>query len=123
MAGTVVVACKLPHGIKIPASKKNPEITLAGAYTHQSFREDKGLIAPGAFGLTTVDADAWNAASEVYADWKPIKSGLIFAQKNAASVKAEAKEKTDEKTGLEQVEQPSGKDGVKVVDPTTGKAK
>lgn len=123
MADKVVVACKLPHGVVIPATDKTPEVTLAGAYTHRSFQMDRGIIAPIAYGTTEVDADVWEGVKKHYADWKPIKAGVIFAQAKAADLKAEAKEKAGLSTGIEQAPQPEGKDGVRAVDPATGKAK
>lgn len=104
MADKVIVGCKLPHGIALPALKQMPEEftppTLNGAYTHPSFDERVGSLQSIAFGKTEVDADYWAAFTEQYKDWPPLKKGLIFAAQKAADVKAQAKDAEAIPTGL-----------------------
>jgi len=87
----VSVACKLPHGLVLSIEGK-PSVTLAGA-NHPD--------AVAGFGITRVDKDFFEAWSGIHKDFIPLTKGLIFAQERSDSLRAEANEKTSEKTGFE----------------------
>ena len=98
----VTVACKLPHGLKITVGERS--IALRGAN------------APDAvvgFGLTTVPEDFWSEWSKLYRNYEPLKKGLIFAHAKADDTRAEAGEKKDLKTGLEQLDPKNIVSGIK----------
>lgn len=88
----VTVACKLPNGVimDIPGAKE--PVVLNGA-NHPD--------AIAGHGLTEVDADFWEAWSKLYADFQPLKKEMIFAQGSERSATSKAKERKDEKSGLE----------------------
>ena len=105
MSETITVCCKLPAGIHLPAVAKMPEDfvppVLRGAYTHPSFNKYTGARDSIAFGKTEVDADYWKAFTEQYANWAPLKRGMIFSAEKPADVKAKAREAEGKKTGFE----------------------
>lgn len=72
---TVVVGCKLPHGLVIKGML-GQSILLNGMNTS---------VVLGGHGITHVDADEWAVWSAIHADFAPIKSGAIFTH-NTASV-------------------------------------
>ncbi|MCG2596566.1 hypothetical protein [Achromobacter insuavis] len=88
---TVTVACKLPNGLilDIPGA---PSITLRGANHPEAI---------AGHGLTEVPADFWDAWTKLYPDFQPLKQELIFAQGSERGAVAKAKERKNEKTGLE----------------------
>ncbi|HKJ95379.1 MAG TPA: hypothetical protein VKA32_07100 [Gammaproteobacteria bacterium] len=89
--GTVTVGCKLPNGLHIDYQGKR--VTLNGSHSNSII---------GGHGLTQgVDRDWFNAWLKDYAEFAPVKKGLIFAHEDRPSVEAEAREKEGEKTGLE----------------------
>ena len=91
MAGSVVVGCRLPHGLLLQVDAI--EIELKGA--------NRSEIIGGDCGYTTVDADVWAKWVELYKDFAPLKNGALFAVKDEAGAKAKAKEVAKEKTGFE----------------------
>lgn len=88
----VTVACKLPNGVimDIPGAKE--PVVLNGANHPEAI---------AGHGLTEVDADFWEAWSKLYADFQPLKKEMIFAQGSERSATSKAKERKDEKSGLE----------------------
>lgn len=123
MTEMVTVGCRLPAGVNLPALKKGGDIvSLNGSYRHRSFNEATGLIAPWAYGVTQVDADYWEAFKAQYADWQPLKSGVIFEAKTAKAAESEARERQDEKTGFERIDPDAlAKDKLQQIDPATKK--
>lgn len=106
----VTVACKLPHGLQCTVG--NQTIVLRGAN------------APDAvvgFGLTHVPEDFWNEWSTQHRNYEPLKKGLIFAHAKTRNVRAEAEEKKDLKTGLEQLNPNGIVAGIKPDDQMKGK--
>ncbi|HEV2540200.1 MAG TPA: hypothetical protein VGU03_10885 [Frateuria sp.] len=87
---TITVGCKLPHGLIIRTGGKS--ITLAGANSSRIV---------GGYGLTQVDKEFFDAWSTEYAQFGPLKHGLIFAQDKANAAESRAKEQAEIKTGLE----------------------
>lgn len=91
MADTVIVGCKLPHGLETQMGGQT--VVLAG---------NNSTEIVGGYGLTRdVDKAAFEKWLIDFAEFPPVKKGLIFAQTSERSVRAEANEKADEKTGLE----------------------
>lgn len=90
----VTVGCKLPNGIIIQHGGKRATIKGANA-----------ALLIGGHGITEgVDKELFDAWMKAYADYAPVKAGLIFAHDNAKSTAAEAKEKADNKSGFEQID-------------------
>lgn len=86
----ITVGCKLPHGLIIKTGNKS--VTLAGANSSRIV---------GGYGLTQVDKDFFDAWSKEFAQFGPLKNGLIFAQAKIESAEAQAKEQSVITTGLE----------------------
>lgn len=111
-AKTVIVGCKLPHGLildhPLDPTKK---VELAGL--------NGSRIIGATHGVTEVDGEFWEAWKTVHADFPALKSGAIFEAKSQADVAAKAKELEGEKTGFEAMAQ-DGTDerasGVKAAD-------
>lgn len=107
MAGTVVVACKIPNGLFLDVLGHD-RIKVHGPAKFLT-QESRHPIIHGV-GLTTVDADLWAVWSKAHASYGPVKAGLIFAHEKSPSVEAQAREMLAEKSGLEPLEKPA-KDG------------
>lgn len=102
---TVIVGCKLPHGLIIKVGDKSVEL---------SGRNESRILSNENFGITEVDADFWKAWLNLNKETKAVKIGAIFANETEKSTKAEAKEKAKLKTGTEQIKA-EAKDGVEKV--------
>jgi len=94
MAKTVIVGCKLPHGITLerptnPAQK----ITLNG--------RNKSIIIGADHCTTEVDADFWAEWEMMNPEFPALKSKSIFVAKTSSDATAMAKEFKAEKTGFE----------------------
>lgn len=90
---TVTIGCKLPNGLLLEVDNKS--VLIDGANSSQ---------VVGGHGITyNVDADLWQAWLKQNADRDVVKNGFVFAHGKAANAKAEAKEKTDTKTGQEPI--------------------
>ncbi|SEF31360.1 hypothetical protein ABL840_09155 [Variovorax sp. NFACC27] len=91
---TVVVGCKLPNGIIL--EKDDKRVVLRGA---------NSATIVGGHGITeNVDKeffDAWMASNK---NLDFVRNGFVFAHEKAQSTTAEAKDRQDEKTGLEPLE-------------------
>ncbi|MVW80182.1 hypothetical protein [Bordetella sp. 02P26C-1] len=100
---TVNVACKLPHGliIELPG---HPAVELAGANSRS---------AVAGFGMTKVDKEFFDRWAKAYADFPPVKRGLIFAQEREESARKEAAEKEKEKSGFEGIDPERPAPGIK----------
>lgn len=106
MADTVIVGCKLPHGLETVMGGKT--VVLNG---------NNSTDLAGGYGLTRdVDKAAFEQWLVDFADFEPVKRGLIFANTSERSVKAEATEKADEKTGLEGLNPDAPAPGIKPAD-------
>lgn len=88
---TVTVACKLPNGIvlDIPGA---PPVTLRGANHPEAIADH---------GLTEVPVDFWEAWTKLYPDFQPLTKEMIFAQSTERNAESKAKERKEEKSGLE----------------------
>lgn len=100
----VAIGCKLPHGL-ILTSPIDPAHKL----------QIEGLKASKIIGatyvVTQIERDFWDLWKLSYADYEPLKKGMVFEAKNLADADAKGKELAKEKTGFEQLDQKSG--GVK----------
>ncbi|HDL8567144.1 TPA: hypothetical protein ACMY33_001248 [Yersinia enterocolitica] len=91
MAETVIVGCKLPHGLNINIDGKS--VVLNGS---------NSCSIAGGYGLTEgVDKDLFDRFLSVYADAPYVKNQLVFAQGKHSSATAQANEQKDIQTGLE----------------------
>ena len=95
---TVLVGCKLPHGIVI--EYKGKSVTLDGL--------NKSSIIGADHMATSVDEGFWNGWLSENKEFAPVKSGAIFSAGNEQNLKAKAKEAKDIKTGFEQTPQDAG---------------
>lgn len=100
---TVTVACKLPNGLVLDLPDR-PPVVLKGA---------NHVDAVAGHGLTEVDSGFWEAWTKLYADFLPLKKEMIFAQNTERSAVAKAKERKDEKTGLEGLDPEKPGKGIK----------
>jgi hypothetical protein len=101
---TVVVGCKLPHGLTLQLRDEHQQViaerTLKGVMT-----DVKPFILQDSVSYNTIDEEFWMA----WQDWAeknkfaPFINGYVFAHSTAASVKAEAKEKAKHFTGQERL--------------------
>lgn len=90
---TVIVGCKLPHGLTIEIDGNS--VTLNGI-------NSSTII--GGYGLTyDVDKEFFDKYLELYADTELVKNGLIFAQEKLKEARTEAEEKAGLKNGLEPI--------------------
>lgn len=91
---TVTVGCKLPNGLIIQVGNKSH--TLKGA-------NDTAIV--GGHGITEgVDKELWDAWNAANKDRTMVKNGHVFAHGKTESTKAEATEKTSNKTKLEPID-------------------
>ena len=113
MAEMVSVGCKLPNGLQVTIDGKT--VILNGAAT-TSLRGLDGAIPEGAFRVTQVEKDFMDKFVAMYQDAAYIQNNAIFIQKDERSVKAQAKELAEEKTGLEGMDPENPAPGVKKAD-------
>ena len=94
MAKTIVIGCRLPHGI-ILESPMDPKktISLAG--------KNKAVIIGAQHATTEIDESFWQEWEAVNREFPALKSGAIFVAKNGSDAKAIAKEFADRPTGFE----------------------
>lgn len=106
-SGTVLVGCKLPHGLTISAADNDGglvTITLNGSRTpvqatlHRPM--PKHTISSG-YGLTTVDRALWERWAAEHRSYPALANGMIFAVEKADSAKDRAKDGAKIKTGFE----------------------
>jgi hypothetical protein len=115
----VCVGCRLPNGFvfnypskDIEQQKTGKKIPLKGANRSSLFEGvpmDKRILNDIHYGITYVPKATWEAILEIYADFAPIKSGVIFEAKNEKYLKEKAYDKiaNKEKTGFEALAQGS----------------
>ena len=101
---TVTVACKLPNGLVLDIPGAKAPVVLNGANHPEAI---------AGHGLTEVDADFWAAWTKLYSDFQPLTKEMIFAQGSERSAAAKAKERKDEKSGLEGLDPEKPAAGIK----------
>jgi hypothetical protein len=124
MPGTVTVACKLPHGLKlrlfnmvdsqepilgggyrtVKVAREMPKsVTLKGWSHAQNMAPDAQII--GGYALTpNVDKDFWDAWLAQNQELDAVRNNLIFAHDKSVNAEAESKEKRDVRSGLERLD-------------------
>lgn len=89
----ITVGCKLPNGLLITVGQKS--VVLAGANSSKII---------GGYGMTQVDKAFFDAWKLQYANYGPLKTGVIFEQDTQRNAEAVATERgTSVKTGLERL--------------------
>lgn len=99
----VTVACKLPHGLHLdlPQGEDTVRVTLNGSNSSRIVGMNDKTNAQR-FGLTTVPKDFYETwLTMVGKTYAPVKSGLIFAHKEARSAESYAMEHDEIKNGFE----------------------
>lgn len=91
-SATVTIGCKLPTGLTLRVGTATH--TLAGA---------NAATLIGGYGLTQVPEDFWAAWSSNYAEYPPLKLGLVFAQPTAQKAAGQAQEQANLRTGQEAI--------------------
>ena len=98
MADTVTVGCKYPTGVLIQVG--NMTHTINGSNSSEIF---------GGHGITDdVPKELWDAWLAENKNHDLVTGGFIFAHEQRKEVKAEAKEKADNKTKAEGLDKPNG---------------
>ena len=94
----VILGCKVPNGFVMEVDGISKSIN--GAHTeYGTIAYDRGEQ----IGITSdVDKSLWDAWRAKHADHPLCKNGFVFEAKSEASLKAQAKETKEVKTGLEQ---------------------
>lgn len=102
---TVKIGCKIANGILMSAQVdgKTAECRINGFNQSPIVGADHGITHD-------VPEALWQAWLEQFKDSKLVKGGFIFAHKAEKEVKAQAKDKKDNKSGTEQLPQPKGGD-------------
>lgn len=123
---SVVVGCKLPHGLKIRLGEvteevKTPDprdrhrvVTSAGKEIILNGSHSSGVI--GGYGLTTVeDGDAMEAWLVENSEMAAVKNELIFIEETKDKAAGKAKENKGRKSGFERAdyENPMGDGSIK----------
>jgi len=125
MSGTVTVASKLPFPLRLQCQEPttiteeipgfgrkertrwNPvgKVIVINGCSVDHAKPSEKILAGGAALTHGVDADFW-AKWEAWAleNFEPYQSGKIFAQEKPAAAVAEAKERSNEKSGFEPVD-------------------
>lgn len=91
-SATLTIGCKLPTGLTLRLGGVEHKLAGANAAT---------LI--GGYGLTPVPEDFWAAWSATYAEYPPLKLGLVFAQTTPQKATAQAQEHASLRTGQEAI--------------------
>lgn len=130
MAGTVTVACKLPHGLQLElkgADGQAVRVPVKGnaAARRLEIADDKGNVVQhegiasvqGGYGLTHgVDADFWAQWLKENADYAPVKNGMIFATAKGESAASKAREQAEIRTGFEPIDPLKPRPGIQPLD-------
>lgn len=113
MAETLIVGCKLPHGLEIQLAGK--PVVLRGS--------NNATIA-GAYGLTYgVDKAAFEEWLKTYKDFPAVQNQMIFAQATEKSAVAQAEELEKEATGFEGLNPDKPAPGIEPTDEQKQKTK
>jgi hypothetical protein len=112
----VVIGCRHPCGIVLDlvnASGQDVKVKLNGQNSAQE-GSPIILLSEKDYGITYVDSEFWAKWKELYKDFAPLKTGMIFEAKDERDAKAVHKEVKGEKTGHEPM--PQEGNGVKKAD-------
>jgi hypothetical protein len=115
---TVIIGCKLPHGIFLHLDSREEVVGLKGGIETKFVREEgsERLIngantsrLVGGFGLTTLEKDWWdawiaqNTNKRGKITFKPYATGMIFAVNSQSEAIAESRQREGLRTGFEPV--------------------
>lgn len=94
MSKSIVIGCKLPHGIILEhPSDITKIIELNG--------KNKAMIIGSEYGITEVDSEFFEQWNLVNKNFPALKSGAIFMAKNTSDIVSMASEFKERKTGFE----------------------
>lgn len=100
---TVLIGCRLPHGLTL--THPNPEIevtvTLAGTWSNPLRKPDGSPAVDHV--VTPVDAEFWEIWKTAYRSYAPLKKGSIFEARSEQDVAAKMKDLRKVKTGFEPI--------------------
>lgn len=104
-ASTVLVAYNgvQAQAFDVPMSNGTKKRIVIDGNNADLIGKARGELYAGGYGLTAVDKDAWDYIKTNYANWPPIKNGLMFAS-TEEKVNAEIKARTGLKNGFEPLE-------------------
>lgn len=94
---TILIGCKLPHGLQI-AHPADSTFTA----TIQGMKSSK--IIGATFVTTEIDKELWDVWKVAYADYVPLKAGMIFEARNQTEANSKGKELEKVKTGFERLD-------------------
>lgn len=109
---TVIVACKLPHGLII-------EIGKPGEDNYQRYQLrgqlSRGIQNSSGFALTTIPKRDWEQwLAKTGRKLKFVQQGLVFAEADTSSATDHAKDNVAQKTGLERLKPTDAPKGLDV---------
>lgn len=112
----VVIGCRHPCGIVLDLTNASGEVVKVKLNGQNSAQEGSPIIllSERDYGITYVDSNFWGAWKELFKDYAPLKTGMIFEAKDERDAKAIHKEVKDEATGHEPMPQEGS--GVKKAD-------
>lgn len=107
-ASTVLVAYNGPQAqrFEIPMANGSRKKVIINGNNHDLIGKPIGKLCAGGYGLTAVDKEAWDWIKTNYANWGPIKNGLMFAS-DEDHVNDEIKARKDLKNGFEPLKKDS----------------
>lgn len=103
----VVIGCRHPCGIVLDLTNNSGQIVKVKLNGQNSAQEGREIIilSERDYGMTDVDVEFWNKWKELYKDFPPLKTGMIFEAKDERDAKAIHKELMKEETGHEPMPQ------------------
>ena len=104
IGNTVIVCCNEPHNIIFSIADnagRKQKIEINGNAVHLRGKT-QGKIPVGAYGMTTVDADAWEKIKAKYGKMPAFLNGRIFA----SDTKSEAESETENRKNLRHGKEP-----------------
>lgn len=103
----VVVCYNSPCGIIFELNRPDgtiKKIEIAGNAVHLRGKERAGALPVGAFGMTVVDAQDWEAIKVKYGRMKMFNKGTIFSASDRQSAEVMAAERKELRHGREPVD-------------------
>ena len=124
MAGTVSVACKLPHGLQlrvfdmittsepvmgggmrdVKTARQVGEPVIIKGNAHPQNEAPRAEISSGYAITHGVDKDFWDSWVAQNASHEAVRNGLIFAHEKGGNTTAEAREKVEVRSNLERLD-------------------
>jgi hypothetical protein len=105
MTETVVIGCKLPHGLKIEVGIDKNGNASEGYRTVTLEGPAKNVIIGNPYGFTTVDKSLWEEWMKTHKDAKYIREKLVFVQSDLPRAQAQGMELAKQRTGLESIQE------------------